>query len=150
LIVTNLAQLAERVVALYNQRGTAEHWIKEEKGAIQWTRLSCLSFWQRGSSSVPCADYNLGNFMRTCEPGMPAGAEPWLLTSLREKLIKIGAKVANHGRYVMLCKAPRTDDVDRFSAFTRPEKSRTHSSKALSAIVSLGSQYDGATGSVHC
>ena len=27
-------------------------------------------------------------------------AEPWSLTSLREKLIKIGAKVVAHGRYV--------------------------------------------------
>jgi hypothetical protein len=27
-------------------------------------------------------------------------AEPWSLTSLREKLIKIGAKVVSHGRYV--------------------------------------------------
>ena len=27
-------------------------------------------------------------------------AEPWSLTSLREKLIKIGAKVVRHGRYV--------------------------------------------------
>jgi len=26
--------------------------------------------------------------------------ERWWLTSLREKLIKIGAKVVNHGRYV--------------------------------------------------
>ena len=26
-------------------------------------------------------------------------AEPWSLTSLREKLIKIGAKVVSHGRY---------------------------------------------------
>jgi hypothetical protein len=38
--------------------------------------------------------------MRTL--AMPAAAEPWSLTSLREKLIKIGAKVVNHGRYVML------------------------------------------------
>jgi hypothetical protein len=29
-----------------------------------------------------------------------ASAEPWSLTSLREKLIKIGAKVVSHGRYV--------------------------------------------------
>ena len=27
-------------------------------------------------------------------------AEPWSLTSLRDKLIKIGAKVVSHGRYV--------------------------------------------------
>jgi hypothetical protein len=38
-IVTNLARPAERVVAFYNQRGTAEQWIKEGKGAIKWTRL---------------------------------------------------------------------------------------------------------------
>ena len=32
---------------------------------------------------------------------MPKTAEPWSLTSLREKLIKIGAKVTSHGRYVI-------------------------------------------------
>ena len=31
---------------------------------------------------------------------MPKAAAPWSLTSLREKLIKIGAKVVSHGRYV--------------------------------------------------
>jgi len=31
---------------------------------------------------------------------MPKAAESWSLTSLREKLIKIGAKVVSHGRYV--------------------------------------------------
>jgi hypothetical protein len=34
-IVTNLARPAERVVAFYNQRGTAEQWIGEGKGAIK-------------------------------------------------------------------------------------------------------------------
>ena len=43
-IVTNLARPAEQVVAFYNQRGTAEQWIKEGKGAIKWTRLSCRTF----------------------------------------------------------------------------------------------------------
>jgi hypothetical protein len=32
---------------------------------------------------------------------MPRTAEPWSLTSLREKLINIGAKVVSHGRYVI-------------------------------------------------
>jgi hypothetical protein len=36
--------------------------------------------------------------MRTL--GMPKTAEPWSLTNLREKLIKIGAKLVSHGRYV--------------------------------------------------
>ena len=48
-IVTNLSRPAERVVAFYNQRGTAEQ---------------------------------------------------WSLTTLREKLVKIGAKVVRHGRYI--------------------------------------------------
>ena len=34
-IVTNLAPPAERVMAFYNQRGTAEQCIKEGKGAIK-------------------------------------------------------------------------------------------------------------------
>jgi hypothetical protein len=43
-IVTNLVRPAERVVAFYNQCGTAEQWIREGKGAIRWTRLSCGTF----------------------------------------------------------------------------------------------------------
>ncbi len=31
---------------------------------------------------------------------MPKEVEHWSLTTLREKLVKIGAKVALHGRYV--------------------------------------------------
>ena len=31
---------------------------------------------------------------------MPRTTEPWSLTSLRDKLIKIGTKVVSHGRYV--------------------------------------------------
>ena len=36
--------------------------------------------------------------MRTL--AIPEAIEKWFLTSLREKLIKIGAKVVSHGRYV--------------------------------------------------
>jgi hypothetical protein len=98
-IVTNLARPAERVVAFYNQRGTAEQWIKEGKGAIKWTRLSCRTFAANGVRlQLHVLAYNLGNFMRTL--AMPQTAEPWSLTSLKEKLIKIGAKVVSHGRYV--------------------------------------------------
>ena len=98
-IVTNLARSAERVVAFYNQRGTAEQCIKEGKGAIKWTRLSCRTFAANAVRlELHALAYNLGNFMRTL--AMPKTAEPWSLTSLREKLIKIGAKVVSHGRYV--------------------------------------------------
>ena len=98
-IVTNLARPAERVVAFYNQRGTAEQWIKEGKGAIKWTRLSCRTFAANAVRlQLHVLAYNLGNFMRTL--AMPKTAPLWSLTSLREKLIKIGAKVVSHGRYV--------------------------------------------------
>jgi hypothetical protein len=98
-IVTNLARPAERVIAFYNQRGTAEQWIKEGKGAIKWTRLSCRTFAANAVRlQLHALAYNLGNFMRTL--AMPKTAEPWSLTSLREKLIKIGAKVVSHGRYI--------------------------------------------------
>ena len=98
-IVTNLARPAERVVAFYNQRGAAEQWIKEGKGAIKWTRLSCRTFAANAVRlQLHALAYNLGNFMRTL--AMPKTADPWSLTSLREKLIKIGAKVVSHGRYV--------------------------------------------------
>src|SRR5262249_34358389 len=43
-IVTNMSRPAERLVAFYNKRGTCEQWIKEGKGAIKWTRLSCRTF----------------------------------------------------------------------------------------------------------
>ena len=42
--------------------------------------------------------YNLGNFLRTV--ALPDVAEHWSLTTLRDKLIKIGGKIVRHGRYV--------------------------------------------------
>jgi len=98
-IVTNLARPAERVVAFYNERGRAEQYIKEGKNAIKWTRLSCRTFAANAVRlQLHVLAYNLGNFMRTL--AMSKTAESWSLTSLREKLIKIGAKVISHGRYV--------------------------------------------------
>jgi len=40
----NLARPAERAVVFYNQRGTCEQFIKQGKGAVKWTRLSCRTF----------------------------------------------------------------------------------------------------------
>jgi hypothetical protein len=98
-IVTNMARPAERVVAFYNQRGTAEQWIKEGKGAIKWTRLSCRTFAANAVRlQLHVLAYNLGNFMRTL--AMPEPTRDWSPTSLKEKLIKIGTKVVSHGRYV--------------------------------------------------
>ena len=98
-VVTNLSPPAERVVAFYNHRGTAEQWIKEGKNAINWTRLSCRSFTANAVRlQLHALAYNLGNFLRTL--AMPEPINNWSLTSLKEKLIKIGAKVVSHGRYI--------------------------------------------------
>lgn len=43
--------------------------------------------------------YNLGNFLRRL--ALPRGVKHWSLTTLREKLIKIGAKVVAHSRYMI-------------------------------------------------
>src|SRR5262249_31312905 len=98
-IVTNMSRPAERVVTFYNKRGTCEQWIKEGKGAIKWTRLSCRTFAANAVRlQLHALAYNLGNFLRTL--ATPEPIKDWSLTSLKEKLIKIGAKVVSHGRYV--------------------------------------------------
>jgi hypothetical protein len=99
-IVTNLSRPAERVVAFYNKRGTCEQRIKEGKGAIKWTRLSCRTFAPNAVRlQLHAPAYNLRNFLRTL--ATPEPIKEWSLTSLKEKLIKIGAKVVHHGRYVL-------------------------------------------------
>ena len=42
--------------------------------------------------------YNLANFLRRL--ALPQDVEHWSLTTLREKLVKIGAKVTRHAKYV--------------------------------------------------
>ena len=42
--------------------------------------------------------YNLGNFLRRL--ALPRSVMHWSLTTLREKLIKIGAKIVRRARYV--------------------------------------------------
>ena len=42
--------------------------------------------------------YNLANLVRTL--ALPEEVEHWSLTTLGEKLVKIGAKLVRHGRYV--------------------------------------------------
>ena len=117
-IVTNLGRPAERVVAFYNQRGTAEQWIKEGKNAIRWTRLSCRRF-DHNAVRLQLHElaYNLGNFMRTL--ALPDAVEQWSLTSLREKLIKIGAKIVRHGRYVTFQMAEVVIPRDLFADILR-------------------------------
>jgi hypothetical protein len=75
-------------------------WIKEGKYALNWTRLSCHDFDDNQVRlQLFALAYNLGNFLRRLV--LPKSVKKWSLRTLREKLIKIGAKVVNHSRYVI-------------------------------------------------
>jgi hypothetical protein len=94
-IVTNLRRWSKRVVKFYNGRGTAEQWIKEGKNAVKWTRLSCHEFADNQVRlQLFALAYNLANFLRRL--ALPRVVEHWSLTTLREKVVKIGAKVVRH------------------------------------------------------
>jgi hypothetical protein len=61
--------------------------------------LSCRSFSANAVRlQLHALAYNLGNLLRTL--ATPEPIKDWSLTSLREKLIKIGAKLVRHGRDV--------------------------------------------------
>jgi hypothetical protein len=99
-IVTNLTRPAERVVKFYNGRGTAEQWIREGKLTLRWTRLSCRAFRDNAVRlQLFALAYNLANFLRSLV--LPDQVAQWTLTTLREKLVKIGARIVRHGRYVV-------------------------------------------------
>jgi hypothetical protein len=63
-IVTNLSRHNGRLVTFYNQRETAEQYIKEGKSAVRWTHLSCQKFRNNEVRfQLHALAYNLGNFM---------------------------------------------------------------------------------------
>jgi hypothetical protein len=81
-----------------SKRGTAEQWIKEGKQAVKMTRLSChrfrsneVRFW------VSVIAYNLGNLWRRLV--LPKKIEKWSLTSLQQRLVKMGGRLVKHARY---------------------------------------------------
>jgi hypothetical protein len=64
---------------------------QQSKYALNWTRLSCHDF----TDNQVCLQlfalaYNLGNFLRRL--ALPKKVKDWSLRTLKEKLIKIGAR----------------------------------------------------------
>jgi hypothetical protein len=92
-IVTNMTRPAERVVAFYNKRGHLRAMDQGRQGCDQVDS-------QRRSPPASCARLQSRQFLAHAGD---AGADQGLvsLTSLKDKLIKIGAKVVSHGRYVI-------------------------------------------------
>ena len=95
-----------------------QQWIKEGKGAIKWTRLSCRTFAANAVRlQLHALAYNLGNFLRTL--ATPEPIKDWSLSSLKEKLIKIGAKVISHGRSIAFQMAEVAIPRDLFADILR-------------------------------
>src|SRR5438132_1672194 len=90
------------------QSGAEERGFAESDGALrdamargaQELRCSCRTFAANAVRlQLHALAYNLGHFLRTL--ATPEPIKDWSLTTLKDKLIKIGAKVVSHGRYVI-------------------------------------------------
>lgn len=100
-IVTNIPaeqMSAEKVCKFYNQRATAEQFIREGKQSFNWTSMPCKRLVENEVRlHLNVLAYNLTVFMR-CLEGLPKAMRTWSLTSLQRHLIKIGARVTKHAR----------------------------------------------------
>ena len=81
----------------YYQAGTCEQWIKEGKHALEWMRLSYHAFKDNAVRlALFLLAYNLGNFRRRLV--LPREMATWSLTSLKERVLKVGARLVKHAR----------------------------------------------------
>src|SRR5947208_959441 len=71
---------------------------RQERGQVDATVVHDLPG-ERCAAQLHALAYNLANFLRTL--ALPGEVERWSLTTLREKVVKIGAKVVAHGRYLV-------------------------------------------------
>ncbi len=91
--------------------------MKRER-ALTWTRLSCHEFRDNEVRlQLFSLAYNLGNFLRHL--ALPRKIKHWSLTTLREKAIKIGAKVVRSSRYVTFQLAEVTIKRELFDAILK-------------------------------
>ena len=80
--------------------------------------------------------YNLANFFRTLV--LPDEVERWSLTTLREKVVKIGAKVIAHARYTVFQMAEVAVPRDLFRRIL--DADRRPPTKADRAMLSLAAE----------
>ncbi len=96
-IITTLSGTNRSVARAYNQRGTAEQWIREDKTAAHWTRVSCHRFRANEVRRLlGVIAYNLGNLLRRLV--LPIAIHDWSLTSLQQRLLKTGGRLIRHAR----------------------------------------------------
>jgi hypothetical protein len=70
------------------------------QNVVIWTRLSCHRFTANAVRlQLHALAYNLANFLRTL--ALPEAVKQWSLTTLRDRVVKIGARIVRHGRSVI-------------------------------------------------
>ena len=69
--------------------------LKTHRRILQVLITECMS----AQAKLFALAYNMGNFLRRLV--LPKPVKKWSLRTLREKLIKIGAKVISHSSYVI-------------------------------------------------
>jgi len=100
-IVRSVTLPSRAVVRFYNQRGTAEQWIKDGKLAVKMTRLSCHKFRSNEVQVwLSIIAYNLGDLWRRLV--LPQRIGNWFLTNLQQRLVKTGGRLVKHARHYWL------------------------------------------------
>jgi hypothetical protein len=107
-IVRNLTLPSRAVARFYNERGTAEQWIKEGKQATHWARLSCRRFRaNEAHSQLRLLAYNLGNLGNLWRRlVLPKRIGQWSPTSLQQRCVE-NKRAFDQARPVLLAAAGR-------------------------------------------
>jgi hypothetical protein len=73
---------------------------KRGENAVKWTKLSCRRFKDNAARlQLFALAYNLANFLRHLV--LPKPIQGWTMTTLREKLVRIGAEVVSRAKYLV-------------------------------------------------
>ena len=86
-------------IGWYFDASEKDDWMGRRRNAVEWKTLSCRTFKDNLTPlQLFALAYNLANFLRRL--ALPRGVRQWSLTTLREKLVKIGATVIRRSKYV--------------------------------------------------
>ena len=100
-VVTNLAQSPRRVYEIYRERGDTENRLKELHYGLGFDRTSCSRFWANAVRVLlTAAAYVLLQALRARLAATPAAS--YQVSTLRERLFKLGARVQVSARRIVL------------------------------------------------
>jgi hypothetical protein len=100
-VVTNLPQSPRRVYAIYRERGDVENRLKELHYGLGFDRTSCSRFWANAFRVLlTAAAYVLLQTLRARLAATPAA--DYQVTTLRERLFKLGTRVQVSARRIVL------------------------------------------------